>query len=168
MTFSSLSRNTSSQPSTDDTLKSIDPKISFTIETENNGQISFLDTLVSREDGSVVTIDVYRKSTHTDRYLDFYLHHEKKHKISTASTPVNCASNLPSIPVGKSKQLIYVAFALESISYPQSFISNILRKKSLPEITPSPEELAGMFSKWADPSNSYRGFAVLPYIKGLI
>ena len=168
MTFSSLSRNTSSQPSTDDTLKSIDPKISFTIVTENNGQISFLDTLVSREDGSVVTIDVYRKSTHTDRYLDFYLHHEKKHKISTASTPVNCAYNLPSIPVGKSKQLIYVTFALESISYPQSFISNILRKKSLPEITPSPEELAGMFSKWADPSNSYFGFAVLPYIKGLI
>ena len=28
-----------------DTLNSIDPKISFTIETENNGQISFLDTL---------------------------------------------------------------------------------------------------------------------------
>ena len=24
-----------------------------------------------------------------------------------------------------------------------------------------------MFFKWADPSNSYRGFAVLPYIKGL-
>ena len=54
-----------------DTLNSIDPKISFTIETENNGQISFLDTLVSRKDG-VVIIDVYRKSTHTDRYLDFF------------------------------------------------------------------------------------------------
>ena len=65
-----------------DTLNSINPKISFTIETENNGQISFLDTLVSRRDG-VVTIDVYRKSTHKDRYLDFYSHHEKKHEIST-------------------------------------------------------------------------------------
>jgi len=41
-----------------DTLNSIDPKISFTIETENNGQVSFLETLVSRKDG-VVTIDVY-------------------------------------------------------------------------------------------------------------
>ena len=76
-----------------DTLNSIDPKISFTIETENNGQISFLDTLVSRKDG-VVTIDVYRKSTYTDRYLDFYSHHEKKHKISTASTLLNLQAPL--------------------------------------------------------------------------
>ena len=43
---------------------SIDPKIAFTIEEENNGQISFLDTLVSRKNG-VTVIDVYRKPTHT-------------------------------------------------------------------------------------------------------
>ena len=55
---------------------SIHPKFSFTIETENNGQISFLDTLVSRKDG-VLTTDVYRKSTHTDRKLDFCSHYEK-------------------------------------------------------------------------------------------
>ena len=149
-----------------DTINSIDPKISFTIETENNGQISFLDTVVSRKDG-VVTIDVYRKSTHTDRYLDFYSHHEKKHKISTASTLLNSASNLPSTSAGKSKELIYVSNALESNGYPPSFISNILKKKPPPETTPSPEELVGMFLKWADPSNSDSGFAVLPYIKGL-
>jgi len=149
-----------------DTLNSIDPKISFNIETENSGQISFLDTLVSRKD-DVVTIDVYRKSTHTDRYLDFYSHHEKKHKISTASTLLNRASNLPSTSAGKSKELIYVSNALESNGYPPSFISNILKKKPPPETTPSPEELVGMFFKWADPSNSDSGFAVLPYIKGL-
>ena len=34
-------------------------------------------------------------------------------------------------------------------------------------MTPSSEELVGMFFKWDDPSNSDRGFAVLPYIKGL-
>ena len=149
-----------------DTLNSIDPKISFTIEIENNGQISFLVTLVSRKNG-VVTIDVYRKSTHTDRYLVFYSHHEKKYKISTTSTLLNRASNLPSTSAGKSKELIYVSNALESNGYPQSFISNILKKKPLSETTPSPEELVGMFFKWADPSNSDSGFAVLPYIKGL-
>jgi len=95
-----------------------------------------------------------------DRYLDFYSHHEKKHKISTASTLLNRASNLPSTSAGKSKELIYVTNALESNGYPQSFISNILKKKPPPETTPSPEELAGMFFKWADPSNSYRAFAV--------
>ena len=52
------------------TLTASDPKISFTIELENNGQIAFLDTLISRRNG-VAVIDVYRKPTHTDRYLRF-------------------------------------------------------------------------------------------------
>ena len=69
-----------------DTLNAVDPKISFTLETENNGQISFLDTLKTRKNGTI-TIGVYRKSTHTDdRYLDFNSHHELKHKLSTASS----------------------------------------------------------------------------------
>ena len=141
-----------------DTLNSIDPKISFTIETENNGQTSFLDTLVSRRDG-VVTIDVYRKSSHTDMYM----YHGKKHKISTASKLLNWhASNLPGTSVGKSKELTYVTNALVSNGYPQSFISNILKKKPPPETTPSAEELVGTFFKWVDPPNPYYGFAVLP------
>ena len=49
------------------TLNASDPKISFTIELENNGQIVFLDTLVSRKNG-VVVIDVYRKPTHTGMF----------------------------------------------------------------------------------------------------
>ncbi|XP_078380796.1 uncharacterized protein LOC144663661 [Oculina patagonica] len=148
------------------TLNSIDSKIAFTIEHESNGQIPFLDTLVSRSNG-VITIDVYRKSTHTDRYLDFYSHHEKKHKLSTASTLLNRASNLPSTPEGKAKELSHVTDALKSNSYPQSVISNILKKKPPLAITPSPEELVGMFFGWADPSDSHCGLAVLPYIKGL-
>ena len=99
--------------------------------------------------------------------MDFYSHHDKKHKISTASTPLNRASNLLSTSAGKSKELIYVTNALESNGYPQSFISNIQKKKTPPETTPSREELVGMFFRWADPPNSYRSFAVLPYIKGL-
>ena len=68
-----------------DELNSIDPHISFTIEYETNGQIAFLDTLISRNSGSITT-DVYRKPTHTDNYLHFKSHHDKKHKISTAAT----------------------------------------------------------------------------------
>jgi len=64
-----------------DTLNSIDINISFSIEQECNGKISFLDTLVSCNNGAI-SVDVYRKPTHTDRYLDFNSHHDKKHKVT--------------------------------------------------------------------------------------
>ena len=52
-----------------DTVNSIDPKISFTIETNNNCQIAFSDTPVTRKN-RIITIDVFRKPIYTDRYLD--------------------------------------------------------------------------------------------------
>ena len=51
-------------------LNSVDPNFTFTLESENNGQIAFSDTLVSRNHGKIL-IDAYRISTHTDRYLDY-------------------------------------------------------------------------------------------------
>ena len=114
-----------------DTLNSVDSKISFTIETENNGQIAFLDTLVTRKDG-IVIIDVYRKATHTDRYLDYSPHYEKRHKIGTVSTLLNRAFNLPSTTYGKSKEIQHVTNALKANGYPWSIISNILKKKKKP------------------------------------
>ena len=83
------------------TLNASDPKISFTIELENNGQIAFLDTLVSRRNG-VVVIDVYRKPTHTDRYLDFSSHHDKKNTKSVRPRPF-CFGHLASLAAMKEK-----------------------------------------------------------------
>jgi hypothetical protein len=44
--------------------------IRFTMETESNNAIFFLDVLVIRKDTTLIT-QVYRKSTHTGRYLNF-------------------------------------------------------------------------------------------------
>lgn len=148
------------------TLNASDPKISFTIELENNSQIAFLDTLVSRRNG-VVVIDVYRKPTHTDRYLDFSSHHDKKHKISTASTLLFRASSLPTSHEGKIRETSHVIAALEANGYPSSVISTILNKKPPSPTVPTPEELVSMFFKWVDPPDTHKGFACLPYISGL-
>ena len=151
------------------TLNSIDPHISFPIEEESDQQIAFLDTLVSRKDNTI-TIDVYRKATHTDRYLDFSSHHDKRHKISTAETLLHRAIKLPSTPQGKNTEINHVFDALRANNYPSFVISNILKQKFSKPPThaiPSPEELVGMFFKWFAPQENPNGFAVLPFINGV-
>ncbi|CAB4013412.1 Hypothetical predicted protein, partial [Paramuricea clavata] len=124
------------------TLNSIDPHIKFTIEHEKDGQIAFLDTLVSRHNNSI-SFNVFRKPTHTDRYLDFSSHHDLKHKISTATTLINRSLNLPTTEDSKYKELKHISETLASNGYPKPLISKV------------------------DPSETYNGHATLPYIKGV-
>ena len=130
------------------TLNSIDPHISLTIEEESDQQIAFLDTLVSRKDNTIT--GVYRKATHTDRYLDFSSHHEKRHKISTAL--LHRAIKLPSTSQEKNTEINHVTDALRVNNYPSYVISNILKRKFSKPTThaiPTPEELVKF--KWAAP-----------------
>ena len=58
-------------------LNSIDPSIKFTMESPNeHGTILFLDTFPRPSGNNIITI-VYRKPTHTERYLDFQLQSPK-------------------------------------------------------------------------------------------
>ena len=50
------------------------PSIQFTMEREKEGRIAFLDVLVSW-DGDRLFTSLYRKPTHTDRYIPFHSHH---------------------------------------------------------------------------------------------
>ena len=111
-------------------------------------------------------VELVADATHTNRYLDFYSHHDKRHKISAAETLLYRATNLPNKKQGKETELTHVTDALRFNNYPQNVISNILKKKSSTQRTNSistPEELVCMFFKWAAPSD-FSNYAVLPYI----
>ena len=86
-----------------DELNLIDPHIYFTIEHETDGQTAFLDTLISRNSGTITT-NVYRKPTRTDRYLDFKSHHDKKHKISTTAILLHRTTSTPNTAKGKATE----------------------------------------------------------------
>ena len=92
-------------------LNGIDQHISFTIEEENNNQIAFLDTLVTRKNNALI-VEVYRKPTHTDRYLDFFSHHDKRHKISAAEILLHRATHLPNTKQGKETELTHLTDSL--------------------------------------------------------
>ena len=67
-------------------LNSIEPSIQFTVERETDGKLPFFEYLqyVQRTtDGKLETV-VYRKPTHSDKYLSFNSHHHRIHKRSGA------------------------------------------------------------------------------------
>ncbi|XP_077517763.1 uncharacterized protein LOC144128315 [Amblyomma americanum] len=66
-------------------LNSFQPTIQFTKEKQQNEAIPFLDVLVQRTSNGLATC-VYRKPTHTGRYLSFHSAHPVAHKRSVASS----------------------------------------------------------------------------------
>ena len=126
----------------------IDPNISFTIELEQDNKIFFLDTLITRL-GNDLKVDVFRKPTHTDRYLDFNSHHDLKHKISTARTLIHRAQTLPNTYTGKQDELNQTT-TLKCNRYPDRIIKQILRDLTPNTPVLSPEKLVGQFFKRFD------------------
>ncbi|GJQ66139.1 hypothetical protein Trydic_g4204 [Trypoxylus dichotomus] len=60
--------------------------INFTMEIEEDGNLPFLDVLVECTDSNRVGYSVYRKKTHTDRYLHATSHHHPQLKRSLINT----------------------------------------------------------------------------------
>ena len=56
-------------------LNSRQPIIRFTMETEKDNKIVFLESWVTREPYRRLTNSVYRKPTHTNQYLAHDSHH---------------------------------------------------------------------------------------------
>ena len=74
-------------------LNSIDVNIQFTIEracqTEKGQSISFLDSRITVVSDGSVEIDVHRKATHTNKYLDFASHNPLQQKEAVLTTLLN-------------------------------------------------------------------------------
>ncbi|XP_068697470.1 uncharacterized protein [Montipora foliosa] len=131
-------------------LNSINTSIKFTIEIESEGSIAFLDTKTTRQDDGSITVSVYRKATHTDRYLDFKSHHHPQHKYSVIRTLMDCAKNIPSTEEEAVRETKRVAKALTANNYPANFIYNGRQRNRQQEVNDSDQ----------------RGMVVLPYAKG--
>ena len=66
-------------------LNSLRPSIQFTMEMEDYDSLPLLYTLIKRGDEEMTDLSVYRKPTHTDRYLQYSSHqphHVKEGMVS--------------------------------------------------------------------------------------
>ena len=79
-------------------LNSLGPHIKFTIEQPNfEGTIPFLDTF-PKPKGESISVSVYRKPTHTDRYLDFNSSHPISAKRAVVRALMDRDENVCSDP----------------------------------------------------------------------
>ena len=77
-------------------LNSIEPHIKFTMELPGTGGLTFLDTLTKHTPNSIQST-VYRKPTHTDRYLDYNSNHPISAKLSVIYTFIHRAKQVCSM-----------------------------------------------------------------------
>ena len=102
-------------------LNSIETSIQFTVELEKERKLPFPDVLLIRNtDGSIDT-SVYRKPTHTDKYLSFFSHHPTTLKASVVCTLFRRARTIPSTSQERTKEL-QVIKALQLNGYSRGFI----------------------------------------------
>lgn len=71
-------------------FNSFHPRLQFTYETEKQGALSFLDTIVIRDGENLIT-NWFRKPTFSGRFINFLSHHPTRYKNNTISNLVDRA-----------------------------------------------------------------------------
>ena len=76
-------------------INNFEASIKFTIEHETNNSIPFLDVCVTREANGGLMTKIYKKPTHTNRYLNF----NSAHSMSQKQGLVKCLLKKSSITI---------------------------------------------------------------------
>ena len=142
-----------------DHLNGIDKtnSIKFTHEPEKNGQIPFLDTLITRREDRSIKLLVYRKALHTDQYLSFQSHHPLQHKLAVIRTLLERSDSIVTEEDRKQEEG-HVRTALYTSGYPDWAILKVKeqmnRKKAIRKDK----------SKKDEAQEKSRGVVTVPYV----
>ena len=121
-----------------DYLNGINNFIKFTIEApDESGGIPFLDTKPTpTASGRDIHCSVYRKPTHTDRYLDWNSNHPLSAKKAVVHTLTDRAKNVCSTPEILAKEMEYLHNVLRINHYPEWMLKPRAPKPKEPELDP--------------------------------
>ena len=130
-------------------VNNMHPSIKFTIETECNNNLAFLDVNVSRQ-GSKFHTSVFRKSSFTGSTLSFFSFCCQKFKFNSVLTLINRAYNISSNHVSLHQEFEFVKRLFFFNGYPRSMIesviNNVLSKKY--DRTPNPAPSASTLKNY--------------------
>ena len=137
--------------------------ISFTMETEEHGQLPFLDAKITRNGSKLVT-SVYRKPTDTGRYLSFDSHHPVSCKRSTLNALLSRALTVPTEDGEREKEVRLVKEMLSENCYPRPFVNQQLAR--LRQRRDNPGTQRNPDSQTHDPKSTYSATIVVPFLDG--
>ena len=114
-------------------INSVDPAIKFTVEdNKEDGSIPFLDTIVKPEVDGSLSITVYRKPTHTDRYLQWDSHHNLSAKFSVINALSHRAQTVCSNPELLKQEKEHLRKALTKCKYPKWALDKVEKRLNKP------------------------------------
>ena len=100
-----------------DHIHSIDPAIKFIVESnQENGAIPIPDTLDKPKADNSLSISVYQKPTHTDKFLQWDSHHNLSAKYSDTGTPTHRAKTVCTTTQLLNEELQHLREALQGES----------------------------------------------------
>jgi len=102
------------------------PNIKFTCETEKENKLSFLDALISKENGRLST-SVYRKPTFTGLGMNYLSFTPLKYKINSITTLINRAFNICSTWIQFDDEIKFLVNYFNSNGFPDNIFYKTLR-----------------------------------------
>ncbi len=144
-------------------LNDVRPTIKFTMELEKDGSLPFLDTKLTRRDNGTLSVAVFRKQTHTDRYLHFNSHHPVSAKRSAVRSLFDRARNITLQKKDLQREEEHLTATFKQNGYPLPFIRAVSSSIQEPPTPPmeEPDEESQEEEERKQP------LAVIPYVSGV-
>lgn len=124
-------------------INSIHTKIKFTLESENNNSINFLDLTIIRTNNNL-EFSIYHKPSHTDLTINNKSYHPIQHKLAAYNSMVHRLINVPMSQTNFNKELNLIKQIASNNNYNPKIIDKIYSrmsyKKAIKEIMPITKE----------------------------
>jgi len=122
-------------------LNSFHRNIQFTLECEKDNKLPFLDVMIIKMDNGTFKFDIFRKPTHTDRYLNYESFHINNHKISVIDSLVDRAFTICDEDY-INNELCHIRNSLQANNYPiktiEKRIEHIKNRRIVPNADSKP------------------------------
>ena len=108
-------------------LNDIDENIEFTMEKASEGNLPFLDCIISLNKKREIMIKVYRKPTHTGQYTHFSSNQSWHVKLSTIKARVRRAKFICSDQTSLNEEISYIRKTIQMNGYPLNVINKTIK-----------------------------------------